>query len=128
MTEKTEDYSNSQEAGAIWLGTTKAGVDMLSIRLEGRQLHGFANLKKSDDPSDDAKPDYNIVEFTGNPKQPSNLVGAAWSGLTKQNNDKLNIRLGSGANEVYYTAVMREVVEGQPDTRADMTIFKPTSD
>jgi uncharacterized protein (DUF736 family) len=118
-TENTE-FDNSNEAGAVWIGEDKKGGEKLSIKLGDRMVYGFPNQKKTDAEGDVKKPDYNIIEFAG---EESSLVGAAWVGKTANDRDKLTIKVG----EQYYTAVMREVKEGQSDKRADMTIFAPSA-
>ena len=121
----TPEFDNSNEAGAIWFGKDKNGNEKLGILLNGRNLQAFPNKKKkTDDEADAKKPDYNIVEFTGEDGA-SDLVGAAWVGKTKSDRAKLTIKMTDGK---YFTAVMRDKKEDEPadSKRADMTIFQPT--
>ena len=113
------EYDNSNEAGAIWIGEDKKGNEKLSIKIGDRSLYAFPNQKKTDAEEDSKKPDYNVIEFSGDD---SALVGAAWLGKTGNDRDKLTLKVG----EVYYTAVMCDEKEGQSENRADMTIFAPS--
>ena len=121
----TPEFDNSNEAGAIWIGKDKNGNEKLGIVLNGHSYQAYPNRKKDESKPEDAKkPDYNVVEYEEDGK--TNLVGAAWVGKTKNDRAKLTIKMSDGT---YYTAVMRDRKEDEPEDskRADMTIFKPST-
>jgi len=118
--EEKKEFNNDNEAGAIWIHEDKQGNPMLRIGLDGKDYTGFKNVDKTNEKA----PDYNIVQYVdGKPNQ----VGVAWSGKTKNDNQKLNIKMDAGETSIYLTAVMRnnENID-EKSNRADMTIFKPS--
>lgn len=92
--------------GAIWI---KDG-EPLSIKLHDEQYLGKQNENKKTD----SQPDYRIFKVEDGAETE---VGAAWSGETKAQRQKLSIKMQDGK---YYTAVMRDSVEGQ---QPDMNIL-----
>lgn len=116
---ETQQQDNS--AGAIWINEgkgKKAGEKILSVALDGEMYTGFKNTKKGDN---DKAPDYNICRKLDDGK--FETVGAGWAGTTKQDRQKLSIKMDvPGQETTYFTAVTRD---GEPTgKRADMTILR----
>jgi uncharacterized protein (DUF736 family) len=109
----TDSTQITIEAGAIWNRTDKNAKRFLSIVLKNKTLNGFQSKEKKTEKS----PDFNLIEFKADGE--SALVGAAWIGETKSQREKLTLKIG----DEYFTAVKRDVVEGQKEGRADYTIF-----
>lgn len=112
------EQTQNMEAGAAWIKTDKNNEEFLSILLNGENYNAFHAKNRAKETS----PDLNLVKF--NESGESDLVGAIWIGETKNQRTKLTIKMNDG---VYYTAVKRDVVEGQPESRADYTIFTPST-
>jgi len=110
------DQTQTNEIGAIWIKSDKNDKTFLSIQIGDKHFQGFTPTEKKTDKS----PDYNIIKF--NADGTSDLVGAAWKGLTKNDRQKLTIKMNDG---VFYTAVMRDGQDDQPEdsNRAQMTVF-----
>jgi uncharacterized protein (DUF736 family) len=109
MAEEKAQYR--EDYGAIWIKDGENGQIILNIGIQGVFYTGKMNASKPNDP-ESKLPDYLV--FNGDGQE----VGAAWKGRTKQDREKLRIKLG----ELYMTAVMRDEVKGK---QADMVIFDP---